>query len=281
MRYRPRAAFLFALLATLPLLTTAATDDDSRWQALKTALYGDRVLNDGSEFFELEAPKRAHNAALVPITVAAKFPQKPEQFVKTITVLIDENPSPVAGKFHLTEASGLAYIQTRVRVNQYSYLRAVAEMNSGDLYLVSKYVKASGGCSAPAQKDAEAALARLGKMKLRHGDSVTAGEPNRFQLLISHPNHTGMQMNQVTQHYIPAHFVRDVKVTLNGEPLLKVESDISLSENPSIHFQVVPSGPGELTAEVTDTDGTTFTQTWSVEPNADGAQSVSVERATN
>ena len=44
-------------------------------------------------------------------------------------------------------------ISTRVRVNSYTNVHAVAELSDGKLYVVKTYVKASGGCSAPAVKD--------------------------------------------------------------------------------------------------------------------------------
>ena len=58
-------------------------------------------------------------------------------------------------------------ISTRVRVNTYSYVRAIAELSDGQLYGVKAYVKASGGCSAPVSTNADAAKAALGQMKFR------------------------------------------------------------------------------------------------------------------
>ena len=43
-------------------------------------------------------------------------------------------------------------ISTRVRVNNYTDVHAVAELSDGKLYMTKTYVKASGGCSAPATK---------------------------------------------------------------------------------------------------------------------------------
>mgnify|MGYP002150436774 CR=1 FL=1 len=53
-----------------------------------------------------------------------------------------------------------AEIETRVRVDAYSHVRAIAEASDGQLYAVTRFVKASGGCSAPAGSDAQAAAAR-------------------------------------------------------------------------------------------------------------------------
>ena len=254
-------AALLALSLAAP--AWAAGEDESRWNALRTMLFQDRPIHDGAEVLALDAPYRAHDAAVVPISLEPAFPQTEERYIKTVTLLIDENPLPVAGRFHFTPASGRAALGTRVRVNAYTNIRAVAETNDGKLYMTKRFVKASGGCSAPAGKDPDAALARLGKMKLRRSPAVVLGEPNPAQLLVSHPNHTGMQMDQITHHYVPAHFVNNIEVRYGDDPVLTVEgAGISMSEDPSIHFYYTPDAPGELSVKVTDTKDLVFTRSW-------------------
>ena len=74
------------------------------------------------------------------------------------------------------------------------------------------------GCSAPMAKDPEAAEANMGLMKLRQfgaaeGTAEGAGMSRaEAQLMIRHPNNSGLQMDQLTRLYIPAHFVRDVTI---------------------------------------------------------------------
>ena len=260
MRAAPIVAIVLALLLAGPV--TAEERDESRWEAMRGLLFEERPIRDGSEILALEAPYRAHDAAVVPISLDASFPQSEDRYIKTITLLIDENPLPMAGRFHFTPASGLASFSTRVRVNAYTYIRAIAETSDGELFMTKRYVKATGGCSAPAGKDPDAALARLGKMKLRPGEALAPGEPNRAQILISHPNHTGMQMDQMTRRYVPAYFVNNIEVRYGDQPVLTVESDISLSEDPSIHFHYVPDGSGELSVKVLDSKEQVFARSW-------------------
>ena len=260
MRVAPVLTAISVLVLAAPVW--ADGEDESRWNALREMLFQDRPIHDGAEIIALDAPYRAHDAAVVPISIEPAFPQTEERHIKTVTLLIDENPLPVAGRFHFTPASGRASLSTRVRVNAYTNIRAIAETNDGKLYMTKRYVKATGGCSAPAGKDPDAALARLGKMKVRQSDALVLGEPNLAQLLVSHPNHTGMQMDQVTHLYVPAHFVNNIEVRFGDEPVLTVESDISLSENPSIHFYYTPEEPGELSVKVTDSRDQVFSGTW-------------------
>lgn len=241
------------------------------WSELKEDLFGERQILDGSDWLALEAPYRAEDAAIVPIDILALKPQG-ETYIKSITLVIDENPAPVAAVFSLGQQSGLASISTRVRVNAYSNVRAIAETNEGRLYMTSRFVKASGGCSAPANKDPEQALANLGKMRLRQFGSTQAAELDGLpaglreaQLMIRHPNYSGLQMDQVTRNYTPAHFVRDIEIRQGDDLLLAVEGAISLSEDPSVRFRFLPNGAKSLTAHIIDTEDQSFTKSWTLE----------------
>ena len=118
---------------------------------------------------------------------------------------------------------------------------------------VTRFVKASGGCSAPAGADAAAAQASLGQMRFRVEGDLRGREPVLAQLAIEHPNHSGLAMDQSTRQYTPAHFVRRVEVNYAERPVLVADVDFAISENPSFRFWFVPHGPGELKATVVDT----------------------------
>lgn len=236
-------------LASHPVL---AQDDEFAWNnGLRQSFFGDRTIHDGAEVIDLEAPKRAENAAIVPIRIHAGFPQTEQRHIRQVTVLIDNNPTPLAGRFQFYPQSGRADLAMRVRINAYTQVRAIAETNDGELYMTKRFVKASGGCSAPVGTDIDAAMARLGQMKFRLQD-VAMSRPNEVQLNISHPNITGLQMDQLTRHYLPAHFVKRIEVSYGDQPVLTAETDISISEDPSFRFYFVPEGEGELRAEVID-----------------------------
>jgi sulfur-oxidizing protein SoxY len=255
-----RAAFLvlaMVFLLALSALPVLAEEDDP-WPDIRAYLFEDREIVDGAGVIRLDAPARAEDAAVVPIKVSAEIAQSKERYIEKIHLLIDKNPAPIAGVFHLTPDSGTATIATRVRVNEYTHVRAVAEMNDGRLYMATRFVKASGGCSAPALKDHEVAMTRLGKMKLKTITPFTPGEPNQVQLMISHPNYSGLQMDQVSRNWVPPHFVESIDVSYGDRTVMRVEGDISLSENPSVRFSFVPDGPGELEIKAVDTEGAVF-----------------------
>jgi len=265
-------ATLFAVAGPLIMLSpepgqATTVEEDMVWTGgLRHAYFGDRPISQSDDMIVLKAPNRADDAAIVPISITAQIPQTDEQYIQTIYLFIDKNPGPLIGKFHFTPRSGRADLAFRVRVNAYSPIRAIAETNDGSLYMSRRFIKATGGCSAPAGSDLDAAMTRLGKMKLRTNAMSPVAEPMAAQLMISHPNLSGMQMDQVTQLYAPAHFVRHVKVSFDGEEVFSAETGFGISENPSFRFYFVPEGEGELSAEVTDTNDLHFMQTLQVAP---------------
>jgi sulfur-oxidizing protein SoxY len=239
-----------------------------RWLKVRTGLFGARPISitEADAVIALDAPKRAEDAAIVPIAIRARFEQKPERFIRKVWLIIDDNPSPIAAIFSYTLDSGRADIETRVRVDEYSHVRAIAETDDGRLYMATRYVKASGGCSAPPGKDAVAAQASIGQMRLRVLPSGGAQRSTLAQLMISHPNDSGMVMDQATRQYTPPHFVRKVDVTYNGRLVLSADIDFAISENPHLRFYfVAQDGGGELRAEVVDTQDLHFERSFTLQ----------------
>jgi sulfur-oxidizing protein SoxY len=253
------------LLAALP--ASAEVDEAARatrWAELRAAMFGDREVQDGGDLVRIDAPERAEDAALVPVTFV--LDNRIAGNVRQLYFVIDDNPSPLAGLFRFGPLADPRVLTTRVRVDDYTYMHAVAETADGSLYATARFIKAAGGCSAPAGKDQALAVQRLGKMKLTYRSGADFDKPVAAQLLISHPNNSGLQMDQLTRNFIPADFIQSIKITYNGEAVLSVESDISLSEDPSVGFQFVPLAPGSLAVEVDDSMQRHFTQGWPLQP---------------
>ncbi len=238
------------------------------WPDLVTNVFDDRPIEDGVGVLSLEAPARAEDAALVPITIRSELPAVSDLRIQKITLVIDGNPSPVAAEFELGAQRRVTEISTRVRVDAYTNIHAVAELSDGKLYSVAKFVKASGGCSAPASKDAAGALADLGQMRFRWFDSAAgAAAPQsdgllEAQLMIRHPNNSGLQMDQITRTYTPAFFVRDLSVKAGDDLLFRMVGGISISENPTLRFVYSGSESEAVAVEAVDTDEHVFRGDW-------------------
>jgi len=239
---RGLAQALRALLAVLLLAGTgAATAQAERrgepnaetspvWLKVRASLFGTRpIASPGADVIELQAPDRAEDAAVVPLAVTVGFPQTAARRVERLWLVIDENPSPISAVFTFGPRSGRADIETRVRINDYTFVRAIAELADGSLHMSTRYVKAAGGCSAPPGKDREAALAGLGRMRLRMDPPAEAQRPTLAQLMISHPNDSGMVMDQVSRLFTPARFVRTVEIADGRGVVLSADLDFSIS----------------------------------------------------
>jgi sulfur-oxidizing protein SoxY len=242
-----------------------AAADSAMWKKVHASLFAGAPIEPADGVVTLATPQRAEDAAIVPIAIRAQFAQQRERFIDTIWLLVDNNPSPVAAVFHFTQSSGRADIETRIRIEEYTYVRVVARTGDGKLYMAANYVKASGGCSAPAGKDAVAAKANLGRMRLRVADATASGEPAAAQLMISHPNDSGLAMDQVTRLYAQPHFVRHIEVTYAGNPVLSADVDFSISENPNFRFYLLPGDGGLLEARAVDNQELAFATSLRVE----------------
>ncbi|MCQ0989112.1 quinoprotein dehydrogenase-associated SoxYZ-like carrier [Jiella marina] len=230
-----------------------ASEAESAWPGLRADLFGDRELIEGSDLIAIEAPARATDPAVVPV----KLKLDPSQEIRKVTLVIDENPAPVAATFDIAEGAGITELSTRVRVNAYTDVHAVAETADGKLYVTKTFVKAAGGCAAPAAKDPEVAAREMGKMKMRQFETETGGT-QEAQLMIRHPNNSGLQKDQVTLLYIPAHFITELEVAKGGERLFSMSGGISISEDPSFRFRYGSDAGGAFHAKATDTEGNVF-----------------------
>jgi len=228
------------------------------WDYLREDVVGDGLITLSEEILSLDAPYRAHDAATVPILLKQ---HDEKTTIKSATVVVDENPAPVAGTFTFSDAMAPLDFELRVRVDQYSNVRVVADTSDG-LFMTGRFVKASGGCSAPASGDAAIALASMGQMKLRsfEPEIKASGQRREAQIMIRHPNYSGLQRDQITQLFIPAHFLDTIEVWQEDEMLFTMEGGISIAENPVFRFFYRDNGALNLTVKATDTEGNTFEQ---------------------
>jgi sulfur-oxidizing protein SoxY len=262
------AGVLAAVQFGAPCAPAATPDSYDPWPGLVQDIFNNRPLRDGAGVIAIEMPYRAEDAAIVPVTLRTNLPPGDTRRVLAITLVIDQNPAPMAARFELGQDSYVSGISTRVRVNNYTNVHAVAELSDGELYVTKTYVKASGGCSAPATKNADEAKARLGQMRLRQfarSDDGPASGAREAQIMVGHPNNSGLQMDQLTHLYIPAFFVDELRVWQDDSLILSMQGGISISEDPNIRFTYVPNGAKHFRVEAKDTGGHVFQNEWKVD----------------
>ncbi len=234
------------------------------WETfLKDKYFKDIELIEDKTVIDLTTPYRAEDSAVTPVSITAQIPQTKDVYIEKIYLFVDKNPEPLVGEFTLTPEMGKADLAMRVRVNEYTNVRAVAVLNSGEHHMVHNFVKAQGGCSAPLGADLAAAMERMGKMKFRTIEESAEGN-NLSQFMVSHPNITGMQLDQRTRLITPAHYVKEIAIAYNDKPILTAKVGFSVSADPSFRFFFKPDGKGTVTATVSDSKGGEWTEAFDI-----------------
>lgn len=243
----------------------AGAEPEDQWPGLVKDIFDNRPMSNGSDVIAIEMPARAEDAATVPVTLRLQPATDASRRVVAVTLVIDNNPAPMAAKFDLGAEAEISEISTRVRINSYTNVHAVAETSDGTLHVAQTYVKASGGCSAPVAKNAELAKDRLGQMRFRQFATSEGSGKRDVQVMVGHPNNSGLQMDQMTQLYIPAFYVDRLELWQDDSRVLTMEGGISISDNPTVRVTYASKGAKSFRAEAKDTEGHQFKHQWRID----------------
>jgi predicted secreted protein len=98
-------------------------------------LFGDRPIRSGNKSnISLDMPAVAEDGRVVPVIIESNLPMTPENFVKGVHLIVDHNPDPHLAAFHLTPALGSVSIQTRIKMKRTTWVRAILETSTGDVW---------------------------------------------------------------------------------------------------------------------------------------------------
>jgi len=271
MLHRASAAIL-AVLASLALSAPAAHaqaqlspapapassgEPPEVWKSLAQEIFKGAPLTESRDIVALRMPVQYYDSSLVPVTIDL---EKPASTIRKLTLVIDQNPAPVAATFAIGPQSGLTMLSTRVRINNFTDVHLVAERLDGSLHDVRRWVLAADGCSAISAKNREEIAASMGNMTFR---DILAGDVANIrrreaQLTIRHPNFSGMQMDHNTGRYIPARYIEHLVVKQGDDLVFEMTGGISMSEDPNFRFTYLPNGAKNLSVEARDSDGATW-----------------------
>ncbi len=129
-------------LAALPAARATAVDAAGAFAA-KTFAEAIGALGgvpSPSALVTLDAPARADNGAVVPITVSSALPGTRE-----IVLLVDGNPQPVAARFTIPPGTE-AFVATRIRMAGNGTVYAAVRTDAG-LFAAARAIEVTvGGC---------------------------------------------------------------------------------------------------------------------------------------
>ena len=97
-------------LSFVTLSAQAVTPKEPLWPSLKIAYFGDKPIRENAtDLLVIEAPKRAEDAAIVPISVKLLVPQTADKYITNIHLVIDNIPFPVSQFGHGLGAGKTAF----------------------------------------------------------------------------------------------------------------------------------------------------------------------------
>ena len=231
---------------------------EARWTDLKKTLFEDIDLKNGEGIIELNTPVRAPDAAFVPMSFKTHKLKNQDDFITKVHLVIDMNPSPYSGTFKFATNIDQIELATRIRLDAYTKVRVIAETKKGDYFMAENFVRGSGGCAAPPLGDLDNMIANAGKMKIKVKNIEEKDGIAEAKIMISHPQFNGLQANPVTTEMIEAYFIYNVEVTYNDKIVMALESDISISQDPTFRFNFPAGEGGDLKITAKDTNGNIY-----------------------
>ena len=259
---------MIALFATVAAGSAFASES---WPSIQNELYAGRTIHDGTSMIKLTAPDRPKDQMEVPVSVEATL--RDGRSIKTITLIVDENPTPIAAKFRFGQTRTHVGLATNFRFDAVTGVRAILETNDGELYMAERHVRFTGGqsaCAAPPNGTPEEIAAKMGKMKLAEltPSATRTNERQRVRLQIGHPNHTGMVKDQITLYYIPLLLLHEISIRQGDDTMVDIEGSMSLSQDPTFEFDFLTNGAQELTVTAGDTSGATWKRSFPLGPSS-------------
>lgn len=252
----------YALFCVAMLLAVTTRGDFARageaWDDIRDQLYEGRTILAADGVMSLSTPIRPEDQSAVPVRLTAHL--NDGRMIKKVTFIVDENPTPVAAVFTLGGKRSQISLSSKFRLNSATFVRAVVEVDDGSLYMAERFVKFAGGqaaCSAPPSGDPEEIASNMGKMEFEVAQQKKVASSLRpdAKIKVSHPNHTGMVLDQISLLYIPFNIVSQIDVRQDDELVFHMEGSMTLSQDPEISFNYKASGATDMAVQVRDSDG--------------------------
>ena len=108
--------------------------------------------------------------------------------ITKLALVVDHNPAPVAGEFTFGPATAPLDFEVRVRVDAYSDVRAIATLEDGRQVMAGRFVKASGGCAAPAGTWSSAMTRHCGCPGVPRSTPPASRPPSRPRATLPRPH---------------------------------------------------------------------------------------------
>jgi len=162
---RSRRTFLrTAALAATGLLGSGALDQSERLLAAVSAAGPDdpevpneivaKILEDIARgrpitkgHLSLDMPTAAEDGRVVPLIIESDLPIAADRYVKAVHLVVDFNPDAHLAVYELSPAVGTVSLSTRIKMKRSTWVRAIAETSTGELWAAYAHVNVTlNGC---------------------------------------------------------------------------------------------------------------------------------------
>jgi sulfur-oxidizing protein SoxY len=202
----------------------------------------------------IEAPALAEDPSLVPIQVSVLHPMEPRHFIRSLEIMLDNDPVPSKGKFLFTPANGRAQVAFQMRSGAGGQLKAVAECSQHGRFTSSIAIRVTdGGCTtAPDTRD----RSRLGSPRIRLPQTIQRGEIVQVRTKVDHNSYTGLVLKdgQFVRE-APEFYVKQMLVFVDDQHVSEFQMTSAVSANPLIRFPLQITRSGTLRVVFVNNEG--------------------------
>lgn len=235
------AAFPRLVLAVLAatLLSPAAQADD-RWQRIEAVRAAVGDAQPQLSGLALDLPFVAEDGSSVALGIAFSGPLQVGEYIDSVRVFAPNNPRPEVIDLRYTSATPVS-VSTRMRLRESQPVFAVATSNQGRRWLAVRDVRVTvSGCLAPAASQQAPTMANP---RVAVAGKPAADQPFTVRAMINHPMLTGVAADGSQSD---PQLVRELTVTLGGQPLLAARFHTGTAANPFVQAQLSAPVAGEL-----------------------------------
>ena len=247
-----RRALLAAGLASCALPLRA---DEAEMLAAIDEDFGAAALKSGK--IEITMPEFSDSGASVPMDTYVPCQMTPEDYPRVVRIYAPRNPRPRVVALYFTPACGEARMSTRVRLDAFQEVVAIAEMSDGETFKAVRRVNVTYGACEDAVANDQFPPGWAPNMRVALPDKVARDEVFTVRTIINHPMETGLRHDK-TGLLVPVRIAERFRCLVDGTEAFGVKLEPAVAANPYIAFRLRLSESASLAFEWMDTNGDVY-----------------------
>lgn len=243
------------LAAGLSMITLRVRADDEDVMRAIEEDFGDVGLQPGK--IEIAMPEFSDSGSSVPMDIFVPCDMTEKDYPREVRVYAPRNPRPRVIALYFTPACGEARMSTRVRLDSFQDVVAIAEMSDGQVFEAIRNVNVTyGACEAAVAND-QFPPGWAPSMRVAVPQSVAAGEIFTVRTIINHPMETGLRRDN-SGLPVPIRIAERFTCRVKGTVVFRAELKPAISANPYISFSLQLTETAQLDFEWIDTTGAVY-----------------------